>query len=383
VKVDDYAVVFSGGGALGAWEVGAYDAIISRHLGHPPTIVTGASAGALNAAAVCAGMSVVDLQKLWENLSPKAVFRSHVGARDAVWYVARHGSLSKGIRALLSKKRSIFRTEPLITQIEAEFGQSGHGRFRHFTESQMSCVVALTDLRNRRRIFFVKQGLQHPKVSCPDDGCWQEINAAETLHEALIGSTAIPVLFPPSPGDYFDGGILLNQPIQPALFLGAKTIYVLIPNSNPQGDIRNLISIGTTLLSTWMASSFDADIERIKGINLRASLSGSDDRIKLCVVRPGQSLEKTFPGLGMLDFGREVSDLVQNGRDAANHRLNNFRHNDPSSWDSNPEDATRRTIMQIPPDEHRPKVTIPDSEIEVTEVTEVTIVHRKFLQKPR
>src|ERR1700722_7474751 len=92
---NEYAVVFSGGGAFGAWEVGAYDEILSRHHGHPPTIVTGASAGALNAAAICAGVSPADLQKLWTGLTPDKVYRSQVRVRDFLKAVIRQRSISQ------------------------------------------------------------------------------------------------------------------------------------------------------------------------------------------------------------------------------------------------------------------------------------------------
>jgi len=56
-----YAVVFSGGGALGSWEVGCYRALLTHHGGELPACVTGASAGALNAAAITSGMSADEI----------------------------------------------------------------------------------------------------------------------------------------------------------------------------------------------------------------------------------------------------------------------------------------------------------------------------------
>lgn len=370
---DDYGVVFSGGGAFAAWEVGAYRAILSRRH-KPPAVVSGASAGALNAAAVCAGISVPDLEKLWESLTTKAVFQNHVGALDALWHASRHLSFSKGIRFLLHNRQSIFHTEPLIKRIEAEFGDGKHGRFPSFRESHMSCVVAVTDLRLGRRVFYVKR--TQPHLALPQDGSWHEIDSSDKLQHALVASTALPVLFPPSMGGYFDGGILLNQPIQPALVLGAKTIYVLIPNSTREGDTRSLMAIGSTLLSTWMASSFDAEIERIRGLNLTSGSAG--DLIKLCVVRPGQDLAKACPGAGLLAFGSQVRELIEYGHRAADARLNDFHHDDPSTWDSDPEKlraegvaTPRRTVMRIPPDEHIPKEALgsySDSDVPLVEV---------------
>ncbi|MCC6521414.1 MAG: patatin-like phospholipase family protein, partial [Polyangiaceae bacterium] len=52
------ALVLSGGGARGAVQVGVYDVLLSdpRGLGHPPDIVSGTSAGAMNGALIAAGV---------------------------------------------------------------------------------------------------------------------------------------------------------------------------------------------------------------------------------------------------------------------------------------------------------------------------------------
>ena len=56
-----YGVVFSGGGALGAWEVGCLHSLLRRHETKYPLVVAGASAGALNAAGLALGMTVGEL----------------------------------------------------------------------------------------------------------------------------------------------------------------------------------------------------------------------------------------------------------------------------------------------------------------------------------
>src|SRR5689334_13235647 len=79
-----YGIVFSGGGALGAWEVGCYDAIKGRHGGSAPAVVTGASAGALNAVGACAGMPPPQLQRLWTNINSQDVYRFRFSKLDAI-----------------------------------------------------------------------------------------------------------------------------------------------------------------------------------------------------------------------------------------------------------------------------------------------------------
>lgn len=77
------AVVFSGGGAKGGYQVGAWKAL--RELGYEPEIVTGTSVGALNGALMALGKydEAVDI---WENMSMNSVFAKYVesiGGDDA------------------------------------------------------------------------------------------------------------------------------------------------------------------------------------------------------------------------------------------------------------------------------------------------------------
>lgn len=64
------ALVLAGGGSLGAYEVGAIEAL--EELGYKFDIVTGTSIGALNAAFVC-NKQTYALRRLWENITPEKV----------------------------------------------------------------------------------------------------------------------------------------------------------------------------------------------------------------------------------------------------------------------------------------------------------------------
>ncbi|HEX7076839.1 MAG TPA: patatin-like phospholipase family protein [Candidatus Eisenbacteria bacterium] len=66
------AVVLSGGGALGGYEVGVLRAL--ERLGLEPAIVSGASAGALNAVAwVAQGFSAAGLERVWRDMRPGVI----------------------------------------------------------------------------------------------------------------------------------------------------------------------------------------------------------------------------------------------------------------------------------------------------------------------
>jgi len=65
------ALVFTGGGSRGAVEVGALKAIANRIR---PDAVIGTSVGAINAAFYAAGVTPMELERLWLRLTSRFVF---------------------------------------------------------------------------------------------------------------------------------------------------------------------------------------------------------------------------------------------------------------------------------------------------------------------
>jgi len=66
------ALVFSGGGAKGAYEAGIAAAFLAR--GVPIKLVAGTSAGALNATLIAAGQPDL-LEEMWRSISREQVYR--------------------------------------------------------------------------------------------------------------------------------------------------------------------------------------------------------------------------------------------------------------------------------------------------------------------
>src|SRR3712207_5353872 len=110
---DGYAIVFSGGGALGAWEVGCFKTIM-RHHNELPAIVTGASAGALNAAGICARLSPSELENLWCTLRPEEVYSRALRVRTVLCHLpalavglVRRRSLSWALNRMFAETVSL------------------------------------------------------------------------------------------------------------------------------------------------------------------------------------------------------------------------------------------------------------------------------------
>lgn len=49
------------------------------------------------------------------------------------------------------------------------------------------------------------------------------------------------------------------------------------------------------------------------------------------MIRPAVDLTKTFK-VSLLDFGKNVADLINDGQEAANNRMNLFDSANPKTW---------------------------------------------------
>ena len=84
-RFDRIALVLSGGGALGAYQAGAYAALENR--GARPNWIAGTAIGAINAAIIAGNLPherVLRLRQFWQQLSRRAAARTGVGVRRSL-----------------------------------------------------------------------------------------------------------------------------------------------------------------------------------------------------------------------------------------------------------------------------------------------------------
>lgn len=193
-RQDRAAFVFSGGGPLGALQVGALKALYEH--GVTPDLCVGTSVGAINATFVAFNSgpeAPAELERLWlsmtdQDLFPQARFR-------AQW--ARF--LARGDR--------VFENTGLRRTIERRLGTP------RFEDARLPLGIVATELET---------GAEKVFTSGP-------------VIEPLLASTAMPSIYPPveiSGTRYIDGGVANNVPIAPAIAMGAKTLYVMDSTSH-------------------------------------------------------------------------------------------------------------------------------------------------------
>jgi NTE family protein len=193
-KRNRVAFVLSGGGPLGALQVGSLKALFEA--GIRPDLCVGTSVGALNATFVSfdpTPAGVARLEALWMSLSDNDLFP---GARlRASW--AR----------MLVKGNRVFDNSGIRNLLESRLGDA------RFEEAQVPFAVVTTDVDSGKEALFTSGRIVEP----------------------LLASTAMPGVYPPVEIGgrlHVDGGVANNVPIAPAVELGATKAYVMDSTSH-------------------------------------------------------------------------------------------------------------------------------------------------------
>jgi len=273
------ALVLSGGGARGAYQVGVLRGL--AELGVLPThgagidLFVGSSAGAINAAALAVHADsleegVARLERVWRGISPGDVFRTdiaafgRIGARWA-WDLSLGGATGR-VRA-----RSLLDTTPLRALLERSIACE---RIQRNVASGALGALALvaTDLHTSNGVVF----LDAP----PSTPTWRRrrwrVERTRIGVDHLLASSAIPVFFPPVriDGAYFgDGSIRNTAPLSPAINLGADRIVAIGvsgPTPPPERRTRRtptMAQIAGVLLDAVMLDAIEVDVEHSERVN--------------------------------------------------------------------------------------------------------------------
>ncbi len=314
-------MVLTGGGARAAYQVGVLKALAQirrdagHHGGNPFPVITGTSAGAINAAALACraddfDAAVAGLCHVWENFSADQVYRSdslgviRTGARwltmmSIGWLVARWRR---------ARPRSLLDNTPLETLLNRlvsterlhQMMREGHLHALAVTASSYGSGLhvtfydALTEIvpwtRSQRLAVRADITVQH-----------------------LLASSAIPFVFPAvaleidGRTEYCgDGSMRQAAPISPAVHLGAERILVVGAGRmhEPPGEragsseYPNLAQIAGHALSNIFLDALAVDVERLRRINAtlalltpRARAATSLKPIEVLVIAPSERLD--------------------------------------------------------------------------------------------
>jgi len=209
------AVVFSGGGSLGAAQVGALQALYEA--GITPDVVVGCSVGALNAAYLAVDPTperVRSLEELWRRMDQADVFpggRFSVARRLA----GRDDHLysNRGLRAIVTDNITV----------------------DDLAQTRIPCHIVTTDLIAGEPVWWTN--------GRPED--------------VLLASACLPGLFEPVPlggSLHVDGGVSCPVPTQHAIDLGATRVWVLDVASEFHGWADDRMTAMDVLLESFAIS---------------------------------------------------------------------------------------------------------------------------------
>ncbi|TVQ37317.1 MAG: patatin-like phospholipase family protein [Wenzhouxiangella sp.] len=271
------ALVLPGGGARGAYQVGVLKAL-AEILPGPATpfpIVTGISAGAINAGVVAShaddfGRAAARLEHFWGNLRCAQVYRTgwlH-NLRSGLHWLASMTLGGLGV----ANPRSLFDNQPLSELLARELDAEGIARNLASGALDALMVTASGYATNRAVTFY---------QAADDDAGWQASRRigrpALIDHTHLLASTALPLLFPAQRigHEYYgDGGMRQTAPLKPALHRGADRLLIIgtrdeVPDPEPTRPVAypSLGDIGGHVLDVIFMDHITSDLDRLQRIN--------------------------------------------------------------------------------------------------------------------
>jgi len=308
------AFVLGGGGARAAYQVGVLRFIASRHPDLAPGILTGVSAGAINAVHLASrpgsfADSVAHLTDLWLGLRIDKVFK--VGPLGLSSRVSGWGArLLSGGSPQAPRVRSMVDTAPLRTFLEGALQPDEHGRLpgiaRNLHAGRLdAAALTASSYTTGRSVTWVEHREGCGVLGWESPTPHRESGCLRLDH--VMASASLPFFFPAVEVEgawYGDGGIRLTAPLSPAIHLGARRIVAVSTRfagayddaeRRATGSYPPPAQVAGVLMNAIFLDLLDADAVRLQQFNelvdrLPEGERGPWRHIDLLVLRPSRDL---------------------------------------------------------------------------------------------
>ena len=318
-------LVLSGGGARAAYQVGVLEAIADLRIAcglprqnNPFQILTGTSAGAINAAALACGADHFDdavrrIAYVWRNFHAEQVYRADsisIAKSGAHWLtlISLGWTVARWRRV---RPHSLLNNAPLaellqsLVQLERlpDLIRNGHLHALAVTTSSYTTGEHITFYQSREaRSPWIRS--QRKAVNTP------------ISHAHLLASSAIPFVFPAravtveNQVQYLgDGSMRQTAPIAPAVHLGSDKVMVIgagrmnepavVTQPGIDPGYPSLARVAGHALSSIFLDALSVDIERAERINQTLSLIPAEARarsplrpLRLLVISPSERVDE-------------------------------------------------------------------------------------------
>ena len=273
------ALVLSGGGARGAYQVGVLKAIADLHAKdarNPFSIISGTSAGAINAVALAASannfrLAVKKVEKIWSSLEVGNVYRA--GTWDLLSGPGRLflSMFNQGVGR--RRPLSLLNNDPLRVLLSQSIQFKNIQK--RIDKGYLDAVgVSATGYTSGESVTFfqgrpgIKKWRQGRRVGVP--------TRLDVSH--IMGSSAIPLVLPPEKisREYFgDGALRQLAPISPVIRMGADRVLVIgvsgnathIPQREQETHSPSLAQMAGHVFNSAFIDSLEHDLDTLVKVN--------------------------------------------------------------------------------------------------------------------
>jgi len=317
-------LLLTGGGARAAYQVGVLEAIADirasagqQQGGNPFPVITGTSAGAINAAALACGADDFDsavrrIAQVWRQMRTQQIYRTDsLAMLDA----AARWRLVLGFGQLVAKwlrirPRSLLDNTPLAGLLAEMVPLGRLPQLLQGGHLQALAITASSYSSGEHATFFESAVPMEPWVRS------QRIAVQDRItHGHLLASSAIPFVFPatglPMGGhtEFFgDGSMRQTAPIAAAIHLGASRILVVGAGRmhepreavapNTLTGYPSFAQIAGHAMSSIFLDALAVDVERLQRINHTLALIPPELRsqstlrpLELLVISPSERID--------------------------------------------------------------------------------------------
>jgi NTE family protein len=346
------ALVLSGGGANGAYEIGVMKALFAgqspatRRRPLEPAAIASTSIGTFNAAVLLSNFTgawphaAATLEQIWtERIAAESgvvrngVLRYRMNPLD--WAAAARRDPMAPLRDLAGD--AAFLARDWYVRVAGLVGGTGSiaGRFAELFDA--SSFLTPEPSAELVREVVVSARIRQAPVSLRATATewrrgllrvFENADFTDERGDAIVrASGAIPGIFPAVPiGDelFVDGGVVLNTPLKPAIDAQCDDLHVIYldpaPGAVPLRPVSSMVDAMSRMFVSSFAATMRRDLEVAAKVNLEVK-TGKHLHKRPITVHLYHPADDIGGALGMLDFQRErIVALVERGyHDAVHH----------------------------------------------------------------
>lgn len=350
-------LVLSGGGARGAFQVGVYERLLEDgRFGAGPQVLSGTSAGGINAALIAAGKSPREMLQFWQAIgddppvtASPAFFEGAIGSlvRLTIEESLRWLGTTTPARSFVQRLRNHLHPRPgsfvalwveylLATRFEL-VSRFLEGIREPFLADTAPLRARLVEVFGGERVqtrgvrlalntvdAHTGQVVRYVTAPAPVTRSPDYVVVDAITVDMVLATASIPLLFPPvqiGPHLLWDGGLLVNTPLAPVVALGADEIVTVLVTEPPDPSRGPLPHFGRAVertLDSFLENAYNVDRKLLLERNRVTRLRGGPYRdVTLYeAVRPMR--DGCFTAGSYLYFERSVLErMYRAGRVAA------------------------------------------------------------------